>query len=67
MTTDDFCFYFQNRLIQTSQTGGQWYSDTSPYIIPWSQRQQRRKRFMTLTPGSAAPKIAVIALEGFFT
>jgi hypothetical protein len=29
MTTDNFCFYLQNRLIQTSQTGGQWYSDTS--------------------------------------
>ncbi len=26
MTTDNFCFYSQNRLIQTSQTGGQWYS-----------------------------------------
>jgi hypothetical protein len=26
----------QNRLIQTSQTGGQWYSDTSPFSIPWS-------------------------------
>jgi hypothetical protein len=36
MTTDNFCFYFQNRLIQTSQTGGQWYSDTSPFSIPWS-------------------------------
>jgi hypothetical protein len=24
----------QNRLIQTSQTGGQWYSDTSPFSIP---------------------------------
>jgi hypothetical protein len=21
--------------IQTSQTGGQWYSDTSPFSIPW--------------------------------
>jgi hypothetical protein len=21
---------------QTSQTGGQWYSDTSPFSIPWS-------------------------------
>ena len=31
-----FCFYLQNRLIQTSQTGGQWYSDTSPFSIPWS-------------------------------
>ena len=33
MTTDDFCFYLQNRLVQTSQTGGQWYSDTFPFII----------------------------------
>jgi hypothetical protein len=24
----------QNRLIQTSQTGGQQYSDTSPFSIP---------------------------------
>ncbi len=31
MATDNFCFYLQNRLIQTSQTGGQWYSDTSPF------------------------------------
>jgi hypothetical protein len=30
MTTDNFCFYLQNRLIQTSQTGGQQYSNTSP-------------------------------------
>ncbi len=30
-----FLFYFQNRLIQTSETGGQWYSDTSPFSIPW--------------------------------
>jgi hypothetical protein len=29
-----FCFYLQNRLIQTSQTGGQLYSDTSPFSIP---------------------------------
>jgi hypothetical protein len=35
MTTDNFCFYLQNRLIQTCQTGGQWYSDTSPFSIPW--------------------------------
>ncbi len=34
MTTDNLCFYLQNRLIQTSQTGGQWYSDTSPFSIP---------------------------------
>ncbi len=30
-----FCFYMQCRLIQTSQTGGQWYSDTAPFSIPW--------------------------------
>jgi hypothetical protein len=35
MTTDIFCFYLQNRPIQTSQTGSQWYSDTSPFSIPW--------------------------------
>jgi len=35
MTTDNLCFYLQNSLIQTSQTGGQWYSDTSPFSIPW--------------------------------
>ncbi len=25
---------------QTSQTGGQWYSDTSPFIIPWCSHRQ---------------------------
>ncbi len=34
MTTDIFCFYLQNRPIQTGQTGGQWYSDTSPLVFP---------------------------------
>ncbi len=34
MTTDNFCFYLQDRLIQTSQTGGQCYSDTSPLVFP---------------------------------
>jgi len=34
MTSDNFCFYLQNRLIQTSQTGGQQYSDTFPFSIP---------------------------------
>jgi hypothetical protein len=33
MTTDNFCFHLQNRLIQTSQTGGQPYSDTS-LVLP---------------------------------
>ncbi len=35
MTIDNFHFYFQNRLIQTGQTGGQLYSDTSPFSVPW--------------------------------
>jgi hypothetical protein len=39
MTTDNFCFYFQNRLIRTSKTGGQRYSDTSPFSIPWYNSQ----------------------------
>jgi hypothetical protein len=34
MTTDNFCFNLQNRIIQTSQSGGQQYSDTSPFSIP---------------------------------
>ncbi len=33
-----FMFYLQNRLIQTSQTGGQQYSDTSPFSIPWLRK-----------------------------
>ncbi len=32
-TTDNFCFYLQNRLIQTIQTGGEQYRDTSPFSI----------------------------------
>ncbi len=31
MTTDNFCFYLQNRLIQT---GGQRYNDISHFSIP---------------------------------
>ena len=34
ITTDIFCFYLQIRLIQTSQTEGQWYCDPSPFSIP---------------------------------
>jgi hypothetical protein len=33
MTTDNFYFYLQNRLIQTSQTGGPQYSDTSSFLF----------------------------------
>jgi hypothetical protein len=41
MTTENVCFYLQNRLIQTSQTGSQWYSDTSPFSIPWFDSNKR--------------------------
>jgi hypothetical protein len=34
VNTDSFCFYSQNRQIQTSQTGGQWYKDTFHFSIP---------------------------------
>ncbi len=44
MTTDNFCFQLQNRLIQTSKTRDQWYSDTSPFSIPWSNFQSVRFR-----------------------
>jgi len=35
MTADNYHFYLQNRLILTGQTGGQLYSDTSPFSVPW--------------------------------
>ncbi len=35
MTPDNFCFYLQNRQIQTSHIGGLQYSDTPPFCIPW--------------------------------
>ena len=41
MTIDNFCFYLKNRIIQNSQTGGQWYSDTFPFSIPWRDPQER--------------------------
>jgi hypothetical protein len=57
MTTDNICFYLQNRLIQRSQTGGQLYSDTSPFSIPWRKvpalgqiRRHRKKGLLTLSP-----------------
>jgi hypothetical protein len=31
----NFHFYLRNRLIQAGQTGGQLYSDNSPFSVPW--------------------------------
>jgi hypothetical protein len=61
MTTDNFCFYLQNRLIQTSQTGGQWYSDTSPFSIPWhfnffGQNSHFLQKVEVITPVELADK-----------
>ncbi len=44
-----FCFYLQNRLIQTSQTGGLWYSDTSPFSIPWLRLRALNYKWAELT------------------
>jgi hypothetical protein len=41
MTNDILCVFLQNRLIQTSEAGGQQYSDTSPFSIPWLNTRRR--------------------------
>ncbi len=35
MTTDNFHFYLQNRLIKTGQIRGELYSDTFLFSVPW--------------------------------
>ncbi len=47
LTTNNFCIYLQNRLIQTSQTGGQRYSDTSPFSIPWRYLYQSNHQLIS--------------------
>ena len=39
-----FCFYLLNRLIQTSQIGGQRYSYTSPFGVPWNRMRKHSSR-----------------------
>jgi hypothetical protein len=59
MTTDNFCFYLQNSLIQTGQTGGHLYNDISPFSIPWTYAPSNfaaaavaeEKGFVALPPG----------------
>jgi hypothetical protein len=46
MTPDNSCFYLQNRLIQTSQTGGQWYSNTYPFSIPWQNIRDEPNNYL---------------------
>jgi hypothetical protein len=45
MPSDNFCFYLQNRQIQTSQKGGQWDSDPSPFSIPCPNLGMMRQVF----------------------
>ncbi len=56
--TVNFCFYLQNRLSQTSQTGGQRHSDTSPFSIslvcPWAHPHLR----LQLTMRSACMQLS---------
>jgi hypothetical protein len=55
MTTDNFHFYLQNRLIQTCQTGGQLYSDTSSFSFPWSRLNSDSKLESNRLPGIICP------------
>jgi hypothetical protein len=62
MTADNLCFYWQNRRIQTSQTGGQQYSDTSPFSIPCLKVLRHcalnvSKSFLTSNPGEEEKKM----------
>jgi hypothetical protein len=50
MATDNFCFYLQNRLYQTSQKGGQRYSDTSPFSIPCIYPSIRLSIYLSIYP-----------------
>ncbi len=53
MITEIFCFYLQNRLIRTGQTGGQLYSDASPFSVPClfsninARAKQRKEKYRT--------------------
>jgi hypothetical protein len=56
MTTVN-CFYLQNRLIQTSQTAGQWYSDTS--VLALALPENSRQGFNTVDSNALAYYIVV--------
>jgi hypothetical protein len=66
MTTDNFGFYLQNRLRQTSQTGGQWYSDTSPFSIPWilSFVSNQHQRLVQLNPAQHTRQMVLSGCGG---
>jgi len=56
----NICFYLQNRQIQTSQTGGQRYSDTSPFSIPCQIAQKNEVKMpMAAEPAYLAERSGV--------
>ncbi len=66
-----FAFICKNRLIETSQTGGQRYSDTSPFSIPfmlglnWEDLKYFSNSFLQLDSGRDLDKVS--AVEFFVT
>jgi len=56
MISDNFCFYLQNRLIQTSQTGGQRYSDIFPFSIPWLRVEKILKLVFSIFRNELQPR-----------
>jgi hypothetical protein len=68
MTTANFCFYLQNRLIPTGQTGGQLYIDTSPFSVPFLHHQHLdfARFFYTFASGKDHQMMNQGKLEGSF-
>ncbi len=62
MTTDNFCFHLQNRLIQTSQIGGQWYRDTSSFGFPVTNICKLRPKFFIIFSSGGVPLIQTEAI-----
>jgi hypothetical protein len=57
MTADNCRFYLQNRLFLTGQTGGQLYSDTSPFSVPWSSPFVSYKENVNMAADSLNPTL----------
>jgi hypothetical protein len=71
MITDNFCCYLQNKLIQTSVTGGLRYSETSPFSIPWLVPWSRHATTLSITTLSTSVTrfgqiFAIWATLGYF-
>jgi hypothetical protein len=64
MTTRNFLFLFAKQAIQTSQTGGQWYSDTSPFSIPWPGFTYGRHLRLSKYFYSAGPGFQCLMMRG---